>query len=101
MVAPPKPTRKRTRVRISKSGQVTLPAQIRARLGVERGEYIEFVEGKDGSVTVRPSKLLTLDEIMGMAGPRPENLDELLREARRFGSVRERYRIGEGSDDLD
>lgn len=97
MVATPKPTRKRTRVRISKSGQVTLPAQIRKVLGVERGDYVAFFEDHDGDITIGADPHLSLDEIMAQAvkWPEGESREQAFADARRRGMVRERYQQDE------
>lgn len=97
------PKRKSSRVRISKSGQVTIPAHIRAKLGVALGEQVDFVEEQDGSVTVKPARILSVKEISGKFGRPvdPEELREALREARQVGAVRQRYRDGSVVNDLD
>lgn len=96
-------TPRRNRVRISKSGQVTLPARIRKQLGVGIGEQVDFVEERDGSISVKPVHILSVEEIAGKFGRpvNPEELREALREARQFGAVRQRYRDGSIIDDLD
>lgn len=68
------------RVKVSSSGQVTLPAEIRRVLGVEPGDTVVFRSDKDGNVIVR--KPMTADDLAGIAGPRPDNLDGILLEAR-------------------
>ena len=95
MVAPSKTGRsskpvKKTRVRISKSGQVTLPAQIRKKLGVESGEQVDFVEENDGTISVKPVRILSADDIAGKFGPRSgdTDLDEIVRESTRAGVER-------------
>lgn len=101
MVAPPK--QKSTRVKISKSGQVTLPAHIRRLLGVKLGGQVEIVEEDDGTVRVKPVHILTVEEIAGKYGRPvdPQELQDTLQEARRFAMVRQRYRDGSVLDDLD
>lgn len=92
MVATSKPnTRKRTRVRISKSGQVTLPAKIRKQLGVDIGEQVDFVQEKDGTVNILPVKLLSANDLAGILGqplPPGTDLDELIRESTHEGMDR-------------
>lgn len=45
---------------LTSKGQVTIPKEIRDRLGLEAGQRVEFIleegEGEEGSVTVRPKK---------------------------------------------
>ena len=103
MVAPTHRLPKTTRVRISKSGQITLPAKVRQQLGVEVGEQVDIVQEKDGTVRVKPVRILSAREIAGKFGPPidPEEMREALREARKFGSVRQRYRDGSIIDDID
>lgn len=92
MVAPSKTSiPKKTRVRISKSGQVTLPASIRKQLGVGIGEHVDFVQGKDGTVNVRAVKLLSVDDLAGKVGqplPSGTDLNELIRESTHEGMDR-------------
>jgi AbrB family looped-hinge helix DNA binding protein len=40
--------------KISSKGQITLPIEIRKRLGVQEGESIKFVADKDGRTVVLP-----------------------------------------------
>ena len=39
---------------ITSKGQLTLPREVRARLGVGPGDQVEFTVEDDGSVTVQP-----------------------------------------------
>lgn len=96
VVNPAKPIL-RIDVRVSKSGQITLPAEIRRDLGVESGDVVTITRDARGEVRIKQSQGLTLNEIMEMAKPLPEgeDLEEILSDARRFGAVRERYRNGE------
>ena len=103
MVATPNRAVRKTRARISKSGQVTLPARIRQKLGVDVGEVVEFIEQQDGTITVKPVRFLSVEEISGKFGRSidPKELQEDLREAREVGMVRQRYRDGSITNDLD
>jgi AbrB family looped-hinge helix DNA binding protein len=82
--------------RISKSGQVTIPAEIRQKLGVKSGDSVLWRLEKDGSVRVTPVRF-TLEDMDGILGPIPEDmtLDDLIAEAtddaidRRFRWFRE------------
>ncbi len=71
MVAPPIQRTTRTRVRISKSGQMTLPAEYRKTLGVEPGDYVDLVRAKDGKIHVESTKPLSIEEFAGSLGPPP------------------------------
>ncbi len=41
---------------VTSKGQVTIPKQVRDRLGVHQGDRIEFVVDPGGSVSLRPLK---------------------------------------------
>ena len=41
---------------ITSKGQVTIPKEIRERLGLEAGQRVEFVLGEGGAVEVRPKR---------------------------------------------
>ena len=103
MVATSKPPRNKTRVRISKSGQITLPARIRKQLGVNVGEQVDIVEEHDGTFSVQPVHILSVEEIAGKFGRaiKPEELRDALHEARESGAVRQRYKNGSIINDLD
>lgn len=81
---------RKTRVRISKSGQVTLPADIRRSLGVDVGDQVDIIMEQDGRVSVEPVTTLTAAEMAGMFGPRPEGIEieDLIREATHEGMDR-------------
>jgi len=40
---------------LSSKGQVTIPAEVRRRLGIDTGDRIEFVEVKDQGYVIRPA----------------------------------------------
>ena len=70
---------------VSGKGQVTLPKEVRERLGVRPGRKVRFSIDKDGSVAVsaRPS---SIQESFGMLGRPPrsatlEQMDEGIRRA--------------------
>jgi AbrB family looped-hinge helix DNA binding protein len=39
--------------KVTSKGQVTLPAELRDRLGIEPGDRLVFIEKKDGTVSLR------------------------------------------------
>lgn len=39
---------------VTSKGQVTIPVDVRHRLGIESGDRIEFVEVADGEFVIRP-----------------------------------------------
>lgn len=49
---------------LSTKGQITIPAQIRERLGVDTGDRLEFVEQEDGSFAIRPA----LEDVKSLKG---------------------------------
>ena len=60
---------------VSSQGQVTIPAEIRRRLGLEKGSTLEFIVQDDGSVTLRVPKW-TFDSVLGsVVLPREMSLD--------------------------
>lgn len=83
--------------RISKSGQVTIPAEIRETLGVRPGDSVIWRVDDQGHVAVERVKY-TLDDMDGILGPLPDGmtLDEVISEAtgeaidRRLGRWREK-----------
>jgi antitoxin PrlF len=42
--------------KITSKGQTTIPAEIRAELGVGPGDRLEFVSGTNGQVTIRKAQ---------------------------------------------
>jgi len=51
--------------RLSTKGQLVVPQEIRAWMGVRAGDRIDFVVGDDGSVTLRPA-LLDVRDVRGL-----------------------------------
>ena len=51
--------------RISKSGQVTIPAEIREKLGVNPGDTVVWGTGKHGEATVTPIRH-TFEDLCGI-----------------------------------
>lgn len=103
MVATSKPPVNKTRVRISKSGQITLPAEIRRQLGVEVGDQIEIAQDAEGAVTIRAFAPLTISEFAGSLGPPPgqQSLTDYLHQVDRQPMVRSIYEKSEVDDDSD
>ena len=65
-------------MRLTRKGQVTIPAAVRRLLGVQPNEQVAF-SVEDGEVKLRPARG-TLEAIYGMVKPlsRPEDLDRLI-----------------------
>ena len=45
-------------------GQVTIPLDVRRRLGLNAGDRIEFVEGVDGTFAIKPA----IDDVRSLKG---------------------------------
>lgn len=41
---------------VSSKGQITIPKKVRDRLGIDRGDRVEFVFDRGGEVSLRPLK---------------------------------------------
>ena len=50
---------------ITSKGQITIPIEIRRRLGLRSGDRLEFLFGSDGEVIVRP-KRVRLESLFGI-----------------------------------
>jgi len=69
-------------VRIQEKGQVTLPADIRRRLGLKKGDLVA-VEGTPEGGLITPQEVVAtkaLDEIGAILREQGLSLDELVRE---------------------
>lgn len=71
---------------LTSKGQVTIPKQIRDRLGLRVGDRLEFRIGPNGTLTVDTAGSGTLGRVPGLlshlAGERPvtvEEMDEAIR----------------------
>jgi bifunctional DNA-binding transcriptional regulator/antitoxin component of YhaV-PrlF toxin-antitoxin module len=69
--------------RISKSGQVTIPAEIRERLGLKPGDTVVWGQGSSGEATVRAVKY-TFEDLRGVVPglDTDRDLSEIIGEAR-------------------
>jgi len=66
--------------KVTSKGQVTLPAALRNRLGIEAGDRILFVEQTDGSFALRV-RSGTLADLKGLLGGRvPPASDEEIKD---------------------
>ena len=85
-------------VRVQDNGQVTLPAAVRKRLGLKKGDLVVVTETPE-EVLLTPQEdaliraLAGMGAALGAAGYSMDNLDELIGSGRaiRGGSIRERY----------
>ena len=78
---------------ITSKGQVTIPIEIRRRLGLRSGDRLEFLFGSDGEVIVRP-KRVRLESLFGiLRKPRQRavsvrEMDEAVRKSARKAGKR-------------
>jgi len=90
-------TTQRKLVRIQEKGQVTLPADIRKRLGLKKGDVVAVVETAEG-VLITPQAVLTaraLDRIGEVLREQGLSLEDLIESGRaeRDALLREQYGI--------
>lgn len=78
--------------RISKSGQVTIPAEIREKMGVKPGDAVIWSTDEQGKATVRAVRY-SLEDLDGILGPLPPGMgvNELIDEAA-HEAIERRYR---------
>lgn len=65
---------------VTEKGQVTIPVDIRRKLGIGPREKIAFVVADDGRVEIRRPTFPTIQSLVGIAGklPRPMEWSEML-----------------------
>ncbi|MEZ4522035.1 MAG: AbrB/MazE/SpoVT family DNA-binding domain-containing protein [Thermomicrobiales bacterium] len=71
-------------VRVQEKGQVTLPANLRRKLGIKKGDFVA-VEEKNGALLITPQEVLAaqaLDEIGEILRSKGLTLDELIESGR-------------------
>jgi antitoxin PrlF len=88
-------------VRIQEKGQVTIPTEIRKKLGLKRGDLVAVLETPDG-VFITPQQVLAtkaLDSIGNILKEQGVSLNELLASGRDIRSdlLQETYGITEPS----
>jgi antitoxin PrlF len=77
---------------LTSKGQVTIPAEVRRRMGIDTGKRIDLVELKDGGFVIKP----TVDDVRSLEGllkkpDKPvsvEDMDAAIRSRAAVGSVR-------------
>jgi AbrB family looped-hinge helix DNA binding protein len=68
---------------VTSKGQVTIPAEVRRHLGVDKGNTLTFIINDDGAVALRIPKFLEVASLAGAAGLLKEPLVcEIAREDR-------------------
>lgn len=83
--------------KVQEKGQVTIPAEIRDKLGLKKGDLVAFVETEQG-VLISPQELVAqqaLDRIGEVLKEKGITLDELMESGReiRGDLVKEQYGI--------
>lgn len=68
------PSPKETIATVTAQGQVTLPAQVRKHLGVNKSDKVAFVIEPAGEVRVKAPKYPTVASLRGAAGSFPRAL---------------------------
>jgi antitoxin PrlF len=69
---------------VQEKGQVTIPAEIRRKLGLKKGDLVAFVETEQG-VLISPQEIVameTLDKLGEMLKEKGISLDELMASGR-------------------
>lgn len=61
---------------VRKKGRITIPASVRRDLGIGVGEELELVT-QDGMMVLKPSRVVTSQEIKGVLGKRKVRLEEI------------------------
>lgn len=67
-----------TTATLTSKGQITIPADVRHRLGVETGDRLEFVELSEGGFAIKPAN----DDVRSLKGllkkpARPVSIDAM------------------------
>ncbi len=74
---------------ITTKGQVTIPMDVRRRLGLNAGDRIEFVEGDDGTFAIKPA----IDDVRSLKGllrkpAKPVSIEDMKASVRARGAGR-------------
>lgn len=71
--------------KVTSKGQITLPAKLREKLGLESGDHVEFAEEEDGSITIS-KKTDSFSDLRGIVKLKQkvsgEQVDNWINEAR-------------------
>jgi len=65
-------------------GQVTIPLDVRQRLGLDAGDRIEFVEIEDGVFAIKPA----IDDVRLLKPSKPVSVDDMNAAVRTRGASR-------------
>lgn len=88
--------------RVQQRGQVTIPVEMRRKLGIEEGGVVAFIETENG-VLISPQEVLAtdaLDRVGKVLKERGISLEELIESGReiRGEMIEEDYGLGTGDD---
>jgi AbrB family looped-hinge helix DNA binding protein len=78
--------------KVTAQGQVSVPVDVRRKLGVGPGSILEWVEDGDDVVVRRSARFTSLDihrALFSKQAPKPRTVDEMKEGIRRY--VRERH----------
>ena len=70
-------------IRVQEKGQVTIPLEIRRKLGLKKGDFVTFIETGEG-IVIKPAEVIALqalDEINRILTDKGVTLDELIAQA--------------------
>ena len=72
---------------VTSEGQITIPAEVRERLGLAAGDKLAFVIGDEGQIEVRPVRYSTVASLRGAVGSLPvplswQEVEAIVREER-------------------
>ena len=85
--------------RVQKKGQVTIPVEMRDKLGLKEGDLVAFTETDDGILISRQEVLAmrALDRIGALLKEQGVSLDELMESGREERSkiIKEKYGLSE------
>jgi antitoxin PrlF len=89
--------------RVQQRGQVTIPIELRRKLGIKEGGLVAFIETKNG-ILISPQEVLTmdaLDRVGKVLKERGISLDELIDSGReiRGEMIKEDYGLEAEGDD--
>lgn len=78
-----------TTATITSKGQVTIPAEVRQRMGLDAGDRIEFVELESGGYAIKPA----IDDVRSLKGllrkpSRPVTIEDMNAAIRARGAGR-------------
>jgi AbrB family looped-hinge helix DNA binding protein len=92
------PAPERKLVRIQEKGQVTLPVEVRRRLGLKKGDLVAVTETDDG-ILISPQQVVAmkaLDRVGELLREQGVDLDEMITSGRQIRGelINEEYGIG-------